>query len=223
MTRLTPGPGISYRSITSINIFEPHVTYLAFSWIIDGQVTYFAYTVLVFGLSPASFVFTKVVKVLIKHWRSSGIRIFGFVDDVFGGGKSFNEAQEISVLVRQDLADSGFLENTEKSVWVPCQRGQHLGYIVDLQKGIFSVTPARIDKFFALLEHISKEKLVSARFIAKLIGSIISMSLGVSPVCRLRTRMLYREVQEAVSWDKKNLYFNGSKGRSCLLVPLYNI
>ena len=129
-----------------INIFEPHVKYLAFFWIIDGQVTYFAYTVLVFGLSPAPFVFTKVVKVLIKHWRSSGIRIFGFVDDVFGGGRSFDEAQEILVLVRQDLADSGFLENTEKSVWVPCQRGQHLGYIVDLQKGIFSVTPARIDK-----------------------------------------------------------------------------
>ena len=54
-----------------INIFEPHVKYLAFSWIIDGQVIYFAYTVLVFGLSPAPFVFTKVVKVLIKHWRSS--------------------------------------------------------------------------------------------------------------------------------------------------------
>ena len=120
-----------------INIFEPHVTYLAFSWIIDGQVTYFAYTVLVFGLSTAPFVFTKVVKVLIKHWRSSGIRIFGFVDDVFGGGRSFNEAQEISVLVRQDLANSGFLENTEKSVWVPCQRGQHLGYTVDPQKGNF--------------------------------------------------------------------------------------
>ena len=105
--------------------------------------------------------------------------------------------------MRQDLADSGFLENTEKSVWVPCQRRQHLGYIVDLQKGIFSVTPARIDKLFALLEHISKEKLVSARFIAKLIGSIIPMSLGVGPVCRLRTRMLYREVQKSVSWDKK--------------------
>ena len=46
-----------------INILEPHVKYLAFSWIIDGQVRYFAYTVLVFGLSPAPFVFTKVVKV----------------------------------------------------------------------------------------------------------------------------------------------------------------
>ena len=140
---------------------------------IDGQVRYSAYIVLVFGLSPAPFVFTKVVKVLIKHCRSSGIRIFGFIDDVFGGGRTLNEAQKISNLVKQDLADSGFLENTEKSIWVPCQRGQHLGYIVDLQKGIFSVTQARIDELFALLKHISKEKLVSARFVAKLIESII--------------------------------------------------
>ena len=78
-----------------------------------------------------------MVKVLIKHWRSSGIRIFGFIDDVFGGGRTLNEAQKISNLVRQDLANSGFLENTEKSIWVPCQRGQHLGNIVDLKKGIF--------------------------------------------------------------------------------------
>ena len=137
------------------------------------------------------------------HKRSSGIRIFGFIDDVFGGGRTLNEDQKISNLVKQDLADSGFLENTEKSLRVPCQRGQHLGYIVDLQKRIFLVTQARIDKLFALLEHISKEKLVFVRLIPKLIGSVISMSLGVGPVSRLRTRMLYREVQKTVSWDKK--------------------
>ena len=97
-----------------INIFEPRVKYLAFSWIIDGQVRYFTDTVLVFGLSPAPFVLTKVVKVLIKHWRSSGIRIFSFIDDVFGGGRTLNEAQKISYLVRQDLANSRFLENTKK-------------------------------------------------------------------------------------------------------------
>ena len=186
-----------------INIFEPHVKYLAFSWIIDGQIRYFAYTVLVFGLSPAPFVFTKVVKVLIKHWRSSRIRLFGFIDDVFGGGRTLNEAQKISNLLRQYPDDSSFLGNTEKSIWVPCQRGQHLGYIVDLQKGIFLELKLELDERFALLEHIAKEKLVSAKFIAKLIGSIISMSLGVDPVCRLRTRMLYREVQKAISWDKK--------------------
>ena len=68
---------------------------------------------------------------------SSGLRIFGYINDVFGGRRTFNEAQKISNPVRQDLAHSGFLENTEKSIWLPCQRGQHLGYNVDLQKGFF--------------------------------------------------------------------------------------
>ena len=47
---------------------------------------YFVFTVFVFGLATAPFIFTKVVKVLIKHWRSMAIRIFAFVDDILGGG-----------------------------------------------------------------------------------------------------------------------------------------
>ena len=54
----------------------------------EGEWRYFVFTVLVFGLSSALFIFTMVVRVLIKHWRSQAIRIFGFIDDVFGGGSS---------------------------------------------------------------------------------------------------------------------------------------
>ena len=53
-----------------INILEADHKYLAFSWVIDGVTRYFAFTVLVFGLASAPFIFTKVVKVLIKHWYS---------------------------------------------------------------------------------------------------------------------------------------------------------
>ena len=69
-----------------IDIHPAYQKFLAFAWSINGQVRYFVFTVLVFGLSSAPFVFTKVLKVLIKHWRSFGIRIFAFIDDGFGGG-----------------------------------------------------------------------------------------------------------------------------------------
>ena len=42
------------------------------------------FTVLVFGLTTAPFIFTQVVKVLIKHWRSMAIRAVAFVDDILG-------------------------------------------------------------------------------------------------------------------------------------------
>ena len=79
-----------------INILEAHQKYLAFAWDFEGVTKYFVFTVLVFGLASAPFVFTKVVKVLIKYWGASGIRIFGYVDDVFGGGHTFKETEQIS-------------------------------------------------------------------------------------------------------------------------------
>ena len=95
------------------------------------------------------------MKVLIKYWRASGIRIFGYVDDVFGGGHTFKETEQISQRVRKDLFDSGFVENTKKSQWEPVQEGQHLGFIVNLKEGSFSVIPSRLDKFKSLLSFVS--------------------------------------------------------------------
>ena len=78
---------------------------------------------LVFGLSTAPFLFTKLIRVLIKHWRSLAIRIFAFIDDILGGGRFFNDAVAISNFVKSQLEESGFVINTEKSHWVPTQQG----------------------------------------------------------------------------------------------------
>ena len=49
-------------------------------------------TVRVCQLTIAPLIFTKVVRVLMKHWRGMAIRIFAFVDDFLGGAKSKEEA-----------------------------------------------------------------------------------------------------------------------------------
>ena len=46
-----------------LDILEGHQKYLGFSWCINGMQRYFVFTVLVFGLATAPFIFTKVVKV----------------------------------------------------------------------------------------------------------------------------------------------------------------
>ena len=50
-----------------VDIFDEHQTYLGFSWEINQQRHYFVFTVLPFGLSTAPFVFTNVVRPLIKY------------------------------------------------------------------------------------------------------------------------------------------------------------
>ena len=158
---------------------------------------------LVFGLSTAPFLFTKLIRVLIKHWRSLAIRIFAFIDDILGGGRSFNDAVAISNFVKSQLEESGFVINTEKSHWVPTQQGEHLGYLVDLKRGLFKVPQRRRDTLFNKLSEVEKIVLPTARAMASLVGVIISMYLGLGPVVRMRTRSLYAVINEAVYWDER--------------------
>ena len=95
------------------------------------------FMVLVLGFSSAPFVFTKVPKVLIKHWRSFGIRIFSFIDDGFGGGNSLEEATRCSSIVQSDPAKSGFIAHLTQSQWIPKQEGKPLGFLVNLKDGVF--------------------------------------------------------------------------------------
>ncbi len=185
-----------------IDIFEPHQKYLGFGWEVDGKVRYFVFTVLVFGLSTAPFVFTKVIKSLIKHWRSLAIRIFAFLDDIFGGASSRIEALSISNFIRKQLEDSGFLVNVTKSHWGPTQQGEHLGSLVDLANGLFTVPKRRKIKLVKKLNEIRGTELPTARALASVVGSIISMSLGLGPVARMRTRSLYTNINEAWYWDQ---------------------
>ena len=86
-----------------INILEEHQKFLGFSWTVDGVTRYFKFTVLIFGLASAPFVFIKVAKVLIKHWKKIGIRIFAFLDDFFGGSHNFHNTEVVADRVRTDL------------------------------------------------------------------------------------------------------------------------
>ena len=92
--------------------------------------------------------------------------------------------------MKNDLFKSGFLVNPKKSRW---EKDSHLGFVVDLKEGVLSVTPARIHKLNKLLDPASKDFHLSARKIASLVGSIISMGLGIATVA------LYSNIEKAAS------------------------
>ena len=63
--------------------------------------------------------------------------------------------------------------------------GEHLGIIVDFKEGTLSVTPARVQKFKAVLTSVMEIDFSTARFVPKVVGIIISMDLGFGPVLRM--------------------------------------
>ena len=105
-----------------IDIFEEHCKYLCFSWSFKGIDKYFSFQVLPFGLSTAPYIFTKLMRSLVKHWRNKDIFVVVFLDDGWIRAPSFSECNHIAQLIRTDLLSAGLVPNVEKSVWTPVQK-----------------------------------------------------------------------------------------------------
>ncbi|XP_063414876.1 uncharacterized protein LOC134696851 [Mytilus trossulus] len=67
-------------------------TYLGFQW----ESKFYIFNVLCFGLATAGFIFSKVLRELIKYWRSNSIRILMYLDDGLGGADTYDECTKVS-------------------------------------------------------------------------------------------------------------------------------
>ena len=62
-----------------IDIYPPHTTFLGFSWNdVYGNVCYYKFLVLPFGLSSSPYIFSKLTRPLITKWRGGGKHILMF-------------------------------------------------------------------------------------------------------------------------------------------------
>jgi len=93
-----------------IDICPQQHTFLAFSW--KGK--YFCFTVLLFGLSTAHFIFSKCLREMVKYWRNNSIKIVMYLDDWFGMAQNFEDCINDSQFVKDSLTKAGFLINEKK-------------------------------------------------------------------------------------------------------------
>ena len=90
-----------------------------------------------------------------------------------------------------DLVSAGFVLNRQKSKLEPQRVGSWLGFVLDLANGKYFVPKEKITKLVRCIQDIGPIDLIRARSLASIIGQIISMSLAIGPVARLRSRALY--------------------------------
>ena len=65
-----------------LDIFRDHQPFLDFAWsTADEERKYVRFTTLTFVLSSAPYIFTKLVRSLVKHWRAQGISCIVYLDD----------------------------------------------------------------------------------------------------------------------------------------------
>ena len=131
-----------------LDIFSEHQPYLGFSWKMNGETpSYFMFTVLPFGLTTAPYIFTKLLRPIVKHWRSQVISNVVYLDDGFDIERDVQTCTSNSGLISSDLSRPGLLlVNDEKCVWQPTQSLTWLGLNWNGETGTISITSKRIEK-----------------------------------------------------------------------------
>ena len=153
-----------------------------------------------FGLSPAPYVFTKVMRQPTKYWRQKGIRIVLYIDDGLGGAGTFNRALTVSQQVKSDLISCGFTPN-QKSVWIPTQELIWLGHVLNFREATITVTQEKILKLKQDISFAVSFKIIKAQKLASIAGQIISMSMAIGNLTRLMTRSIFSCIARRKNWS----------------------
>ena len=98
-----------------VDINEDFQQYLGFSWGEGSCREFYYFRVLPFGLSTACYVFTKLLRPLVKRWRSMGLRAIVYIDDGICASSSMQEAIVNRDAVVSDIESAGIVLNITKS------------------------------------------------------------------------------------------------------------
>ena len=107
-----------------------------------------------------------------------------------------------SEFVQQTLTKSGFIHNIQKSTWEPCKILTCVVIDIKLSSGTLKIHKSRIDNILNTISLILRKIFVSARTLAKLAGQLISSKYVIGDIVQLKTRFLYKSIEQSSSWDK---------------------
>ena len=82
------------------------------------ETAFYVFTVLPFGLASTPYVFTKLLRPLVKLWWSRGFKSLMYLDDGIVAVNGKERAEKASVWVKNSLHSAGFVINDAKSVWM---------------------------------------------------------------------------------------------------------
>ena len=80
------------------------------------------------------------------------------------------------------LEQAGFVAHLAKSQWTPSFEVLWLGFHIDLLNGVILVPKAKVKAINNLVGLALKQEVLKERFLASIVGKIISLSLAVCPV-----------------------------------------
>jgi hypothetical protein len=155
-----------------------------------------------FGLNILPKLFTALLKPLQKLWRSKGLMVFVYLDDIILFGSTENMVKKQLKFLLETLDSAGFKISEKKSVLVPTQKIQHLGFVVNLEQGQLEVPSHKLKTIRKELGKVILAEKMTCRKMSSILGQIRSYLVAL-PFLRLVTQRLLRFSQSHMEngWD----------------------
>ena len=184
-----------------VRLHDDFKTYVGFELELDGKLTYCQFKVGFLGLVDMPWLFTKIFRVLVKHWRSVNIPCCLYLDDGWVFSKDYEEACKRSRHIRSDLWECGVVWSIKKCVWSPKRMVEWLGMSWNADELTLRITETRITKLRRAGESIMASGEVSVRELASWVGQVISLGPVMGSVTRLRSRYAQMVIASSSSYD----------------------
>ncbi len=176
--------------------------YLRFAF----QGVVYQFRALPFGLCTAPYVFSRVVKAMLRYIHQRGIRLHAYLDDWLQPASSREMAERHIRVVLSETLRMGFVPNWDKSELIPTQVFVFLGARCNLLQGLIGPSLDRVSRIQGLIMSLLQARVASARTLHALLGQMESMA-RLLPQGRTHKRSLQWEIksrwsQETHSWDR---------------------
>ena len=160
-----------------VPIWKGHRKYLRFLW----KDTLLEFACLPFGLALAPRLFTKIMKPVVALLRRAGIRVIIYLDDLLFMYATQEGLREDMATARYLLENLGFVINLEKSVFVPTQKLEFLGFVINTIDMILVLPDDKVKSIKSLCRTLLGQQLVSVRDLSQLIGKLTASIQAVFP------------------------------------------
>jgi hypothetical protein len=154
-----------------IKIHDDSKKYLRFQW----KQNLYEFNVLPFGLNTAPYVFTKVMKPVVRLLRYSGLMSTIYLDDLCLLAYTYRDCILNIQVTKKLLCALGFIINETKSCMIPSTSCRFLGFIINSQRMEIQLPLEKRLKIKTELVKFRKLKRCKIRNFARLVGLLISV------------------------------------------------
>ena len=165
----------------------------------DFEGVRYCFVALVFGLTCAPRIFSKLLKVPLSFLRLKGVKNSAWLDDILLVASSHSELSRNISLSKSLLESLGFIIKISKSNLSPSQSLQHVGFLWDTVNYAVSIPHDKVIGLKNLCSSALRHP-PSLRFLARIIGTIDSFKFGC-PIAPLHYRSLQQDLIKHLSPD----------------------